>query len=324
MLLGVCLGALYPEIVPTLRWWIPIVLFFIIFPMMTNLQVEKVKQTVRKPKSVGFGIILNLLVAPLAMGALVYLFLSFGLYPNANIAVGLLLYGAMPCGGIIVAFTAYGKGNVELATLIVSLNFLLAIILVPLWAYVLIGVLLPVPLEIITEVLACIILIPLATGVAVRRMLIRKYGAPKYMKLRAVFPIISMSAIYLMVVLVFWLGAKTLLQNPWAAAGVLLTAGCFYALMLALSTLSVIFLQFNYEDSVALVFSTSTGSPAVAVALAIIAFTPPTSNIAAMTIIIGGTLLQTPTMIGYLRLLTRLRPLFGSGPMYGLMGRNEQ
>ena len=276
--------------------------FIILYPMLTNITIEKVVKGFKTPPQVIVGLVFNLIIAPVIMASIVYLAFT----EIDEIAVGLILFGAMPCGGTVIAFTGYAKGNVELALIIVTINFLAAIVLAPIWILLFVGAYVEIPIEIITETIAAIIILPLIAGFITRKLIIKKYSQKRFMELKPVFPAISMSALYVLMFIVFLLQGTAILKIPEAVPTIIGVALLFYFLMFLVCILLCIVLRFNYEDSAALSFATSTGAPAVAIAIAVATFNP----MAALPIAIGGTLLQTPSMVVFLKLLAKCKRFF--------------
>jgi len=64
------------------------------------------------------------------------------LFRNADpfLAAKFILKVAVPCSGMVAAWTGYAKGKVESALFIVALSFILAIFFVPFWMWVLAGI----------------------------------------------------------------------------------------------------------------------------------------------------------------------------------------
>ncbi len=97
--------------------------------MMINLRVEDIVKVVRKPKPIFLAIFMNFLISP----SLAFLWAHL-LFQNAPyLATGFILKIAVPCSGMVAAWTGYARGRVETALIIVALSLILAIFFVPFW-----------------------------------------------------------------------------------------------------------------------------------------------------------------------------------------------
>ena len=103
-------------------------LFLMLYPPMLEVDFAGVKEVFTKPWLVVAALFLNFLVSPLLIFGLLHLFVgSSGL----NLMLGIILYGAVPGGGMAPAFTGMLKGNVNLSVTISAIGSVLTIGIVP-------------------------------------------------------------------------------------------------------------------------------------------------------------------------------------------------
>ena len=314
MFLGTIIGIWLGEKAEYLKLMVPVALFLMLYPIMVNLKIEALSKVVKTPRFVILAILLNFVVAPLLMSALVYLLLPFG----SDFAVGMMILGAVPCGGMLVAFTGLGKGNIALSVIIVTLSLLISIALVPLWVLILAGSYVTVSIEIIAEAVAAMILVPMIAGFITRRFMVSKLGKERFRAIAQTLPNLSLVGLYFMLIIVFSLQGEKALSLPWVwlSLGVITTIFC--CIMFAFSLIISMAVGFNYADTVAMGFSTTTRNPAIAITIALTAFAPP----CAMAIAIGGNLLLPLIMAIFLKFMPWLKNIFPN-PNPSLIQRME-
>ena len=80
-----------PSLIPsTLRLLIPVALFIMLFPMMLDIKLGDMKETLKRPGLLGIALIMNFALSPLIMIVLLYVFKLTAL---PSLVVGLFLYG---------------------------------------------------------------------------------------------------------------------------------------------------------------------------------------------------------------------------------------
>ncbi len=95
-----------------------IIIVFMIYPMMVGLNFSELKNIPKMWKQFAFGLIVGLVYAPLLMALLIKI-----IPMNPEIAFGLILVFAVPCSSMAIAATGLSKGNVELSTILVAIQF---------------------------------------------------------------------------------------------------------------------------------------------------------------------------------------------------------
>ena len=96
--------------------------------MMVNVRFEALLRAGRNLRGIGIAILFNFVWAPLVGWVLATIFLS-----DPLLALGFLLVMVVPCSSMAIGYTGLAKGDLELATVVVALSFVLAIVAVPLW-----------------------------------------------------------------------------------------------------------------------------------------------------------------------------------------------
>lgn len=113
---------------------VPIGLFAMMYPAMTNVRLDEVGDAFRSPRQLAVVLAFNFLVAPFVMLALANVFVS-----DPELHTGLVLYGLAPCIAMVIIFTFLAKGNTPMALVFVALNSVAQMLLIPVYARLLIG-----------------------------------------------------------------------------------------------------------------------------------------------------------------------------------------
>ena len=85
---------------------VPLGLFAMMYPAMTNVRLGEVGAAFRSPRQLGVVLLFNYLIAPFVMLGLANIFVA-----DAELRTGLILYGLAPCIAMVIIFTYLAKGN---------------------------------------------------------------------------------------------------------------------------------------------------------------------------------------------------------------------
>ncbi len=156
------MGALYVQY----EYWIAVFqLVMAMLGMGATLTARDFRDVVREPKSVSLGLVVQIMLVPLAA----YVFLR-ALGIQGGVAIGLALIAAIPGGTTSNIFTFFARGNSALSITITGLTTLACLITTPLILTVLISDSLPagftMPRAQIVKEIALTLLLPLALGMS--------------------------------------------------------------------------------------------------------------------------------------------------------------
>ncbi len=227
------------------------------------------------------------------------------------LALGFLLVMVVPCSSMAIGYTGLSKGDLELATVVVSLSFVLAIVAVPLWMTLFASSYqIAVPMGDLINSILTVLLAPMVLGYLTRQVLLRRLGQARFGAIGPLFPALSLLGMYSIVFLIFF-GKAALILDRWQTVLVLLIPNAiFIGLSLLVLTWLDRRLHLGYAEHMAIAFTSTGKNNGTAIAIATTAFSPLVA-IPAATMPIFQILL----MVLYLRAAPRLRLLFEPRPV---------
>ncbi len=278
-----------------------IVVLTMIYPMMVGLNMGKMKNSFKMWKLLLFGLVMGLIYPPLIM----YL-LSFVIPLNHYLAFGLILAVAVPCSSMSIAYTGLSKANTELATILVAISFILALITVPFWLSIFgSSYHVPAPMFQILKTIIMIVVIPMTLGYATRETIIAKKGKKAFSRAKSAFPVMSLLGMYAIIFLIF-MEKATMIVEKWRAITIaLVPLSLYYAITLVFLTLIDIWFKVRYRDHMAITFTSVGKNEGTAMAIALGAGIGLAAVPAAIT-----PLLQIPFLVTYMKLHWKIAQMF--------------
>ena len=191
MVIGVLIGQFIPVIPGLLSRWeyahvnlpIALLIWLMIFPMMLKINFESITQAGKRPKGLLLTLFVNWCVKPFSMFGIAWLFFHViygGVLDSAeaqDYVNGAVLLGAAPCTAMVFVWSYLTKGDPVYTLVQVAINDLVLMV-----AYVPIVSLLlgvggvQVPWETLLFSTVLYLVLPLISGVIVRKFVIRKKG----------------------------------------------------------------------------------------------------------------------------------------------------
>jgi len=191
---------LQPGAFDTFGDWIVPLLAVVMFGMGLTLQVSDFERILRMPGLITTGLLLQYTIMPAAALTIATL---FGFDPVMT--AGMVLVGASPGGTASNVICYLARGNVALSISLTAISTLLAIVMTPLLALMLIGASIQVPADKMLLSILYMVIVPVALGVSVNR-----YAGHRLKPLRHVFPFISVAAIVFIIAIIIALNADQL------------------------------------------------------------------------------------------------------------------
>jgi ACR3 family arsenite transporter len=295
-------GGTFDVTVPNLiSLGVPIGLFAMMFPAMTNVRLGEVGIAFRSPKQLGVVLAFNFLVAPFVMLGLANVFVS-----DPELRTGLVLYGLAPCIAMVIIFTFLAKGNTPMALVFVALNSVAQMLLIPIYARLLIGDV-NFDVWVVAESVVLYLGLPLVLGVATRMLVVRRRGEAGMDQLKPYLNGVSILGLLFTLVVMFALKGDLILQRPGIVVEMAIPMALFFATMFFVVLAVGWRLGFAYRDAVAVAFNATGRDFEIAIAIAITAFSP---TVALATVV--GPLIEVPVMLFLVWSAMRLAPrMFG-------------
>jgi ACR3 family arsenite transporter len=281
---------------------IAICLFFMIYPIMVQIDFRKVIEAGKTPKPVGVTLFVNWAVKPFTMAFFAWLFMSVLWAPfisedNASqYTAGMILLGVAPCTAMVLVWSYLSKGNMGHTLVMVAINSLVMLVMYAPLAGILLGAAeIDFPWLTMAFSVGIYVGIPLIAGYVSRKEILRRkdqewfdtHFAPdlKY---------ISISALLITLVLLFSLQGDVIVEQP-------LVIGMI-ALPLFIQTMVIFWLAYGiskkirlkYEDAAPTAQIGASNHFEVAIAVATVLFGLD-SGAALVTVV--GVLIEVPVML---------------------------
>lgn len=276
----------------------------VVFPIMIGMQLQAVF-SLDDTRVQAATQLLNFAVIPFVGYALVRLFFA----DQAALAMGMLLVALLPTsGGMTIAWTEFGKGNVQAAVKMTVIGLILGALIAPLYINFLLGEAIAIPLPEIVRQVAIIVVVPLILGQLFRWLLIRRYGSAFFQE--QVSPKLPGLAVWGLIGLIFLaiaLKAERIIANPIILIQISIPLLIFYLVNYAL--VSFIGRQLlSRADAIALVYGTALRSLSVALAMTITIFRERGAEIALLVAV--AYIIQIQSASWYLKLTDKI---YGAG-----------
>jgi predicted Na+-dependent transporter len=237
--------------------------FLMILFISLTITPRQFSQVARQPFPVLAGLLLNFVYMPLVCWVLARLMVN-----DSQLAVGVILMGVVPCAGMATVWTALLKGDVPLGMAINALTMVLAPFLIPPLMVLLAGSSVAVNPWSMFQQLAVILLIPLALGITIRWLAERFWDPKPYLSL---MPALSALTAVLLMFAICNVNVP-LIRERWSLVPSLLGA---VILIFPLGFLIPHWLgrfAFNWEQRIAVTYSSGMKNLPIAVGLAFASF----------------------------------------------------
>jgi ACR3 family arsenite efflux pump ArsB len=303
MILGIIFGGIVSDVSFLKALVVPLT-FLMVYPMMINLQINKVLsggdfKLQAVTQLINFGVI------PFFAFALGKVFYSGTDNPdNSYYLLGLLLTSLLPTSGMTISWTGFAKGNINAAIKMTVIGLIAGSLATPFYAKFLMGAVVEIPLLDVFKQIAIIVFLPMILGFVTKQVLIKTVGESRYNKdLKQKFPVFSTIGVLGIVSVAMALKAKSILGNPSLVLSFLIPLLIIYGINFLLSTI-VGKLLFNRGDAIALVYGTVMRNLSIALAIAMGAF--PEKGAAIALIIAMGYIIQVQAAAWYVKFTDKL------------------
>lgn len=322
---GIALGRLFPQLSEVLSRFevakvsipIAICLFWMIYPIMVQIDFRRVVIAGKTPKPIATTLIANWAIKPFTMAFFAWLFLSVvfkNLIPHdtaLEYRAGMILLGVAPCTAMVLMWSYLAKGNMAHTLVMCAVNSLSMVVLYAPLAGFLLGVSgIPIPWATIAFSVLIYICVPLVAGYFTRSISIRKKGLGWFNE-RIVAPlkIVSVIALLVTLILLFALQGYVIVSLPGAIG--MITVGIFANIIVVFVLAYVVakIIGIGYEDAAPSAIIAGSNHFEVAIAVATTLFGVK-SGAALATVV--GVLTEVPMMLFIVWLCKKTRWFFQS------------
>ncbi len=238
--------------------------FMMLYPMLTGMAVEKVKTA-----SKNFRLIISThFLAFFAASGTAFLISRTILAHEPDLALAMVLVGAIPCSNMLIGWTGIADASVEDAIVIAVTGLLLLPILSPILVRVNGGTIIPIPTLRLAGNLLLYIVVPLILGYITRKRIIATKGQAYFMELKKVFPGVSATGILIIIFFSVAKVAPIILHKPMLFLLVAVALLCYYLIQLTIAIVAAKVLRFRYEQGIILLLGATASSQAISLAIA--------------------------------------------------------
>lgn len=307
ILIGAIVAALliqsfYGEPIASLFIVTKIGVFLVITLIMLGIDFHKfVNAFTAKVKETSIAIGMNFVFIPLLAWAMGWAMLKN--YPD--LWIGFLLYTLTPCIGWYLIFTDLAKGNTAWGVTLLPWNIVLQLVLLPVYLFIFVGLVLPIEYSLLFEAIALYLVGPLLASIAVRKVVVSLKGAGFFQA--SVLSRTGGWKMFLLVIVIMSLFLSQPSLGTEEAFSILLLIALlvsFFVIVFAAAILAGYMFGFDYEDTVALVFTTTARNSEAVIGIAIAAF--PGYPLVYLAIIIGP-MVELPVLLVLSRILLGIR-----------------
>ncbi|MEL4304223.1 ACR3 family arsenite efflux transporter [Methanococcoides sp. LMO-2] len=323
IVIGIALGKLFPQIAGTLDSMqvyevsipIAICLFFMIYPIMVQIDFKQVVKAGKTPKPVLTTLVINWVVKPFTMLFFAWLFMAniFAPYLTelqvSQYIAGMILLGVAPCTAMVLVWGYLAKGNQGHTLVMVAINSLVMLFLYAPLARILLGISdIVVPWETILLSVSMYVGVPLVAGYFSRNYLLENKGKDWFEnRFSPVMHNIAITALLVTLVALFSLQGDIILDMPLVIAmiAVPLLVQVFFIFFLGYGIAKVI--GISYEDAAPTALIGASNHFEVAIAVAAMLFG---INSGAALATVVGVLIEVPVMLGLVCICLRTKQFF--------------
>lgn len=287
---------------------VAVLIWLMIFPMMLKVDFASIRNVGREPRGLFVTWGVNWLVKPFSMFAVAWFSfrVAFRAWIPAGLAdaylAGAVLLGAAPCTAMVFVWSQLTKGDAAYTVVQVATNDLIILFAFAPIVKFLLGVGgVAVPWGTLLASVVLFVVVPLALGVAVRRMVVRRRGEAFFReRFLPKFSPLTMGGLLATLVLVFAFQGRIILDNPLhiALIAVPLVAQTFFIFFLSWAVCRRLALPREITAPAAMIGASNFFELSVAVAVSLFGTSSP---VALATVV--GVLVEVPVMLTLVNIL---------------------
>ena len=244
-------------------------LMIMLFLVFIQIPLKDITKSFKNIKFTLTSVCINFIWTPILIFILGKVFLK----DNPSLLIGFVMLMVTPCTDWYLIFTGIAKGNVALGASILPLNFILQLLLLPVYIFLIAGSSVKIDFINLTESMIMSLFIPLILATLFRKFTIKRKGInylneeinPKACDYQGYF-------LNLAIIAMFASQGKILLKNPQVLLQLLLPILLFFIINLIVGQVIGRKLGLSREDNIALNLTTLARNSPIALAIAVSAF----------------------------------------------------
>ncbi len=326
MVIGLSLGRVFPQLSVILSKLqiahvsipIAICLFFMIYPIMIQIDFREVIKAGKTPKPVATTLFVNWAIKPFSMVFFAWLFLNvvFARFiPAVDVpqyTAGMILLGIAPCTAMVLMWSYLARGNQGHTLVMVAINSLTMLILYAPLAQLLLGITdIPVPFITIALSVGIYVGLPLVAGYVSRKELIKRKGMVWYEnRFLPIMRMVAISALLVTLIVLFTLQGEVIIDQPLIIAMIAIPLFIQFAFIFLIGYGISWLIGLSYADSSPTALIGASNHFEVAIAVAVMLFGLD-SGAALATVV--GVLIEVPVMLMLVKICLRTKDYFPRG-----------
>jgi ACR3 family arsenite transporter len=304
---------------------IAVLIWLMITPMMMKVDFGAIRDVGRRPRGLFVTLFVNWIVKPFSMAAIAWLFFrwvfSGWIAPSDadQYIAGCIILAAAPCTAMVFVWSYLSDGDPAYTLVQVSVNDLIMLVLfAPIVRFLVSGASsLHVPFNVLLYSVIVFIVIPLAAGVVLRRILIASRGRLWFEQtLLPRFAPVSMAALLATLVLIFSFQSENITSKTLHVAliAVPILLQVYFTSSLTYGLMRLFGVEYAIAAPGALIGASNFFELAVATAIALFG---PESGAALATVV--GVLIEVPVMLSVCGVCNRTRHWFPAPMSQGMV-----
>ncbi len=294
---------------------IAVLLFFMIYPIMVQIDFKKVIKAGKSPKPVGLTLFINWAIKPFTMAFFAWIFMQqiFAPYISSGMAseyqAGMILLGVAPCTAMVLVWSYLSDGNMGHTLVMVAINSLTMLVLYGPLAGLLLDIsAIPVPWETIAFSVSIYVGLPLLAGYLSRRKLLNSKGERWFEeKFAKHLHYVSIIALLTTLIVLFNFQGNVILNQPLIIGMIAVPLLIQIFVIFGLTYVSAKKIGLDYEDAAPSAQIGASNHFEVAIAVATVLFG---LNSGAALATVVGVLIEVPVMLTLVRISLDTRGWF--------------
>ncbi|MCG8699856.1 MAG: ACR3 family arsenite efflux transporter [Bacteroidales bacterium] len=289
---------------------VAILIWFMIYPMMLQVDFSSIKNVGKRPRGVILTLVINWLIKPFTMAFFAWIFFS-KLYHSfispdqaGEYIAGAILLGAAPCTAMVFVWSYLTDGDPNYTLVQVSVNDLIILVaFIPIVGLLLGITNISIPYDTLVASIVVFVVVPLLAGYITHKILIKRKGEEWFKKeFLPKFKPVSIVALLLTLILLFAFQGNTIVENPLIIllVAIPLVIQTYFIFFIAWIGGKKLKLPHNITSPAAMIGASNFFELAVAVAIALFGLQSP----AAMVTVVG-VLVEVPVMLSLVKLANK-------------------